>query len=53
MVSQMSDKPTKKPKPKKPETLEDLKQAYLLTTSERGKRILLGLIKLKDPKFKG
>lgn len=49
-VKTKAQKLLKAPKGK---SLEELKQDYLLTTSDRGKKILLALIKLKDPKFKG
>lgn len=42
-----------KPKNVKKGTLEELKQKYLTATHVQEKRILLALIKLKDPKFKG
>jgi hypothetical protein len=40
-------------KPKKDKSLEELKQKYLLATHDRERKILLGLIKLKEPGFKG
>ena len=38
---------------KKEGSLEELKQKYLNTKSDSGRKILLALIKLKEPKFKG
>jgi len=37
----------------KKSSLEDLKQKYLNAKHDGEKKILLALIKLKDPKFKG
>lgn len=38
---------------KKPAKLDDLIQSYVNTKSDSGKKILLALIRLQDPKFKG
>lgn len=38
---------------KKKSSLEELKQKYLDTKDPKGKKILLAIIKLKDPNFKG
>jgi len=40
-----------KPKPKKAPKLEDLIQSYL-NSKGQARKMLLGLIRLKDPKFK-
>jgi hypothetical protein len=37
----------------KKSSLEDLKQKYLNATNDQEKKMLLALIKRKDPKFKG
>lgn len=42
-----------KKKKSKVSSIEDLIQKYLNTSDGPGKKILLGMIKLKDPKFKG
>lgn len=34
-------------------SLEDLKQKYMSTKNATGRKILLALIRLQDPKFKG
>jgi hypothetical protein len=38
---------------KKRSSLEDLKQKYFMATHPQEKKMLLAMIKIKDPKFKG
>ena len=44
--------PIKPPKKKKASNLEALIQKYLSSPDGQGKKMLLALIRLKDPKFK-
>jgi hypothetical protein len=52
-MSVKKPKPKKASKPPRKDGLEDLIQDYYNTTHTPAKEMLLKLIQLKDPKFKG